>query len=406
MINLIKKNFWIKLFCLVSAAILWIYVAAGQSTVGKYPGGISIRVINVPSGLVAIYDTKITDIKIMADPAVWNKLSAESFDAYIDLSNRAAGTYDLPVTVVSSVPGVQIIERNPENAFVRLETVVTKEVSVSKKVEGTAADGMVAGNIDITPDKVQVKGPKSTIDGITEALVVVRLNGESEKFTKNIPFTVFDENNEQVSDIEFVPSEASVTVPIVKTSNNKTVGIKVKTTGVPKTGFYVSNVTVNPGVIDIVGPPAIVQEVNFVETGTVDLTNLESDTEKDVTLNLTNGIVLQNGVSNKAKVKISISKSDVTKKLTAKINPVNLPSEYKINSYSPEQVEVIVSGSADAINVLSANSVILVLNFQGKNTQDSNISFDLSASSFQVPEGVSVISMLPSAITVSIGRKN
>jgi len=87
MIKLLTKNLWIKLFCLLAAILLWVYVAAGQSAVGKFPGNIEIRAINVPSGLVAIFDNQSVEIKIMADSATWRKLSADSFTAYVDLTS-------------------------------------------------------------------------------------------------------------------------------------------------------------------------------------------------------------------------------------------------------------------------------------------------------------------------------
>lgn len=403
--TIFTKNVGIKIFCLLVATALWIYTAAGQNTIAKYPGSIKIKAINIPTGLVAIYDIKTVDIKVMAEPAVWSKLSADSFSAYVDLSGQKEGTYELPVNVVSSTAGVDIVERTPDKIIVSLETVVTKEVTINKKIEGSAAEGLVAGNIDLVPSTTTIRGPKSVINNITEATVLIKLNGESEKFTKTIALSALDDQGENIANIEFDPPEVVATVAIVKASNNKTVGVKVKTTGAPKTGYFVSNISVSPSTIDITGASSLLLDVTYIETAVIDLTNQSTDIEKDVTLSVKNGLALQVGAPSKVHVKISLSKNVVTKEMTATIVPVNLNSIYQISAFSSDQIKVICSGPSDTILGLKASDVILNLDFSGKTPSSSPIIFNLTPGSFKAPDGIDVVSIVPSALSVTINAK-
>jgi len=400
----LTKNLWIKIFCLFAATVLWIYIAAGQNTVGKYPGSIKIKAINTPSGLIAIYDVKTVDIKIMAEPSIWSKLSGDSFSAFVDLSSQQEGTYELPVNIVSSVAGVSVVEKSPEKIIVSLETIVTKEVPINKKVEGSAGEGLVAGNVDITPGAVTVRGPKSIVNNISEGSILVRLNGESDKFTKNFQVVAFDEQGEAIDNVEFDPAEVLATVAIVKASNNKTVGVRVKTSGVPKTGYYVSNISVAPSTIDITGPASLLSDLTYIETLPVDLTNQSSDLEKDVGLSIKNGLALQAGSPSKVHVKISFLRNEVTKEISATIEPTGLGA-YKISTISPSEVKVLCTGPSDAIGGLESSDVVLTLDFSDKRPSNGSINFNISPTSFKTPEGISVISAVPSSLAVTISNK-
>lgn len=401
----LTKNLWIKIFCLFAATVLWVYIAAGQNTVAKYPGSIKIKAINVPSGLMAIYDNKTVEIKIMAEPGVWSKLSSDTFSAYIDLSGHSEGTYEFPVNVVSSTPGVTIVEKNPERIIVSLESILTKDVAINKKIEGSAGEGLVAGNIELSPDKVTVRGPKSIVEGISEATAIIKLNGETEKFSKNVPVVALDETGEAIDNVEFNPAEITATVPIVKASNNKTVGIKVKTTGSPKAGYYLSSVTTNPSTVDITGPANLLTDVNYIETAPIDLSDLSAVTEKEVSLNVKSGIALQVGSPTKVKVKMVFAQAETSKEVVPTVNPLNL-SNYRISSMNPATIRVVCSGRADLIDKLSSQNVILNLDFKDK-TIPSNLSlnFDISAQNFVLPDGISITSVIPSSIALTLENK-
>ena len=403
--KLFTKNLGIKISCLIAATLLWVYIAAGQNTIAKYPGSIKIKAINVPSGLVAIYDNKTVDIKIMAEPSVWSKLSVDSFSAYVDLSGQKEGTYELPVNVVSSTAGVDIVEKTPDKVVISLEPIVTKEVSINKKVEGSAAEGLVAGNIDLSPETTTLRGPKSVVNSITEATALIKLNGESEKFTKTVGLSALDESGEVIDNLEFDPAEVSATVAIVKASNNKTVGVRVKTTGQPKTGYFVSNISVSPSTVDITGSTSLLADVSYLETLPIDITNQSTDIEKDVALDIKNGLALQVGSTSKVHIKISLSLNQTSKELSATIVPINLNSAYQISNILPSEIKVVCSGPSDAISKLKSSDVIYNLDFSGKTLTELVFNFNVTPSNFKTPDNVDVVSVVPSSINVTVSKK-
>lgn len=339
----------------------------------------------------------------MAEPGVWKQLSAESFSAYVDLASYQAGTQELPVNVVSAVPGVQVVDKSPKKVLVTLEPLITKDVPVAKRIEGSAGSGFVAGSVEFDPDMVTAQGPKSAIENLTEAIAVINLSGETRDFTKTEDVYAYDDQGEINRQIEFSESSVTAKVAIVKASNNKTVGIKVKTIGSPKSGSYVSEVSAVPSTVDITGPQSVVSEIAFVETEKIDLTNANSDIERDIGLSLPSGITLQSGSDPLIKISVKISDSEVSRELFLSPNFEGLDFSYMISASEPSQFRIIVSGKADLVNALKSGDVSLALDLRSRTAGIYN--YDINPNMIKAPAGITVLSVLPSSLTATIERK-
>jgi len=407
MYKLITKNFGVKIFCLVSATVLWAYVSAGQNTVGKFPGSIKVKAINTPQNLEAIYDAKIVNIKIMAEPTIWQRLSADTFSAYIDLSGLSEGTHEVPVTVTSSIPGVQIVEKNPDKIFVSLEPLITRELAITSRTEGEAAEGMIPGSISFDPSKAIVRGPESIVSSLNEISSIIHLNGESSDFEKNVKLVALDSQGDPISGIEILPSEAKAMISVVKASNNKTVGIKVKVTGEPKEGYYVSSVSASPSTVDITGKSSTLSEVNFIETFGIDISDKSTDFEVEVNLNIKNGIALQSGSPDKIKVSIKFGASEISKKIAPTISYLGLPENYSVTNLDPSNIEIICSGPDSILSSLGTKDVFLTLDFRQKvlGEEKEELVISLSESDIKVPDQIKISSFLPTSIRVVLSRK-
>lgn len=399
-LTLITHNLGMKIVALIVALSLWTFVAASISNVAKFPGSIPVKVVNTNQNLVAIYDVKEVSVKISADAKVWQQLSSDNFSAFVDLNGLSAGTHNLKVIVSSSLPSIQIVEVSPQNIMVRLEPVVKKEVPVTAVFSGQVAEGRTVGAVDFTPEKVEISGAKSIVDAIGTASAEIALSGENDDFERNIPLKILNEKAEIIPDVSISPAESKVSVRVVKAGNNKTVGVKVVTTGFPESGFYVSSLVADPAVVDIIGQDSTLRTVQFVETAPIDISGLRETTTKSVSLNLPAGITLQQDASTRIKVTLNFSASLTTKEVVATINVVNLTAGLRVDSYDPTTIKVIVSGPTDVLNSLVTNDIILDLNLSGRTAGTAGI--ELTKEMFRLSKDVSIVSFLPSSISVTL----
>lgn len=404
MIRIITHNFLAKLVCLLLAVGVWVYVTSGESKTDNFPGGLPLSLKNTPANLVVVKDVDTINVKISAEKGIWQTLTDKNFEAYIDLSGLGEGVHELPVNVKSDSNGVKIINVNPATVMVRLEPSVTKTVPVEAKIEGNTAEGMIAGEPKFNPEKVDITGAKSYVEKATKATVVIKLNGESEKFDKNLPLVAYDSQDRLIKDISFKPSEVEVSLPIIKGGNTKTVGIVAKTSGSPQSGYWVSQVSVNPAVVVITGTSTILGKTDYLETRSINIDGVTSEKKQFVSLSVPSGITLLDEKQAQVEVTISITTISSQKEVTASLNYQNLANNLSISSTDPTSVKVLISGSSDKLQSLDSSKVILNLDL-AKYTSAGTFAIDISKNNVTLPDGLQIISVVPSSIRLTLGNK-
>jgi YbbR domain-containing protein len=389
--NKLTSNLMIKILCVVAAMCLWLFVSVSQNSTAKLPGTIKIKAINVSENLVPRYDEKTVEIKIMASSGLWQKISADSFAASIDLAGLSEGTHDVVVNVYSNIAGVSVVDRTPKSVLVTLEPLISVDLPVVKKIQGNPADGMIVNNVSFVPSTVTVKGPKSVLEGIQEASTLVSLQGESESFNRDFPVYVYDDQGQIIPDLVISPDKVQTKVELGKGSNVRSVGIRANITGSPKNNYFVSDISISPSIVEITGTAAVLSSIKSIDTKPIDISGLDANIDRDMVLVLPEGISLLSSNSYKVRVSVTISSNEITKELSVtNIAAKNLDGT-SISTYTPSSIGIVCRGALDKINSLSSSDVTLMLDFRNK-TANSNgeISFSLDATNFLVPEGITV----------------
>lgn len=395
-------NFRIKLLCILLAFLLWVFVASNQSLVGKFPNQIQIKPVNLSDQYQAFFDQDSTQVSVMAEPSVWRSLTTDSFVASVDLAGLKEGTYELDVRVTSNITGVQITRIEPAKVFVSIEKIVSKNILLSPRIEGDLADGMILGQIILEPETIEVRGPSSYIDSISEANALIKLNGESESFVREATVVSAAVKGEESEGVTFSPAVVSARVNVVKGGNNKTVGVRVKTKGNPKENYFASKIAVTPSVVDIVGQRSLLANINYIETEEVDLTNLSDPISKEVNLMLPEGVNLQKGANQKVKLEIIFSTLGSSKVVSPNVVGLFLPDGLRLVSYSPSDIKVTLGGAQALLAGIGSGDVRLELNLTGKSVGNHNVEVDPSM--VRVPDGLTVTGLSANTLSVVIGN--
>ena len=393
-------NIKVKILCLLIAIVLWVFVASNQSLLGKYPNKIPIKVANLSSQYQSFLDQSDVQIYVMADSSVWRTLSVDSFVASVDLAGYKDGTYELDVRVVSNVANVQITKIDPVRVFVSVEKIETKNLSVSAKIDGDPGDGMAVGQIEIEPQEVIISGPNSYLDTVSEAIATIKLNGETASFERDIKISALGENSKELTGVTFSPDSVKTKVSIIKGGNNKTVGVKVKTRGSPKDGYYISKISVTPAAVDISGQRSILANINYLETEEIDIGNIADNITKDVNLILPEGVSLQKNVLQKVRSEIYFSEIATVKAVVPSVVSLGLDNGLKLASFTPTDIKVYISGPMSVLNTLDASNVRVELNLAGKIAGNYNV--DINPSMVKLPNGIAVSSVFPSQLSIIV----
>lgn len=189
---------------------------------------------NVPENMVLTeFHTDNIEIRIRAAPRLMERLNTETLrypvDLYTDLAFDPAGDFDsiepgeylIPVYKkrIPMNPAIKILAVKPAYVSVRLEKKVRKFFQIKVPYTGTPAQGYTALDAVADPPGVELMGPESVIESISELQTKpIDLANVNEGFKKKIPLDLEDPS------VVFFPDQVvTVTVLVEQQLVSKTI---------------------------------------------------------------------------------------------------------------------------------------------------------------------------------------
>lgn len=165
--NLFKKNFWIKLFSLCIAIIIWAYVIGGKKQNVVYTAGLIIY--SLPKGYAVsnVLPGKI-HIKLRGSRIALAKLDKKLFfringSSLLGKKNKVV----LSRSYLDIPSGIRIITIYPKIIPVTISRIVSRYLKVLPVTVGKLKTGYYLKNIDVFPQYVEVKGPKDVVNHLS-----------------------------------------------------------------------------------------------------------------------------------------------------------------------------------------------------------------------------------------------
>lgn len=165
--ELLHRNAGLKLLALVLATIGWAYFRFAANPVlgnGQFDQQLSIPIAaaNLPLGYVARFNDReavVTVVGKRGDPAI----KPDQIKAVLDLSNKGAGIYNVPVQLVA--PDLVVQSLSPASVTLTIERVEQRMFPVA--VHFVNAPG------DVVVNATQLRPSTATVSGSTSQLAQV-----------------------------------------------------------------------------------------------------------------------------------------------------------------------------------------------------------------------------------------
>ena len=197
------KNLNYKIFSVIGAILLWTYVVA---TVNP---NIEKEYKNIPiiyKNLDYIYGNDL-DIVGERDASVSVKLSGKTNDfinitesdirAEVDLKNFEEDVESIPINFY--VPNnLRLVDKSISEVPIKIEKVISKEIKVEIKQEGTPSDNLAVLLGSVIPETVVVEGASSKVDQATKAIALQNMEEITSNTTRNVPIRIVDSNDEEI----------------------------------------------------------------------------------------------------------------------------------------------------------------------------------------------------------------
>ncbi|MEK7534816.1 MAG: CdaR family protein [Patescibacteria group bacterium] len=398
------NSFLVGLFSVIASLMMVGLVSGIGAKTAELPNGVPLVAVNLPKGMAASFGSQITaKVIVSAQNDKWRSLMPDNFSATVDVASQGEGTYDLPVKLVSKVEGVKIVRLSPNNVLVTVEPVIKKTVTVSAKFLGIAGNDLVPDEPTFEPLKVEASGPKSVVGNLSGAVVQIKLNGETQKIVQKYSLVALTPSGEVIGSVFFVPTETEVTVNLVKAGNLKTVGIRPATSGQPANGLWVKSILLDPAIVTISGSADLLSKLTEIVTEPISVAGLSADTTASTSLSLPSGITVADG-TNRINAKIDLELISTVKTILPELNYDGLSSLLKVTAVTPNSVSTLVSGSSSTLNSLVDSTVKLKINLSPYQSPGT-YSITLKSTDFTFPEGVGLVSFLPSAVSVVLENR-
>jgi YbbR domain-containing protein len=370
----------------------------------NYGESISLEVENLPPSTIIFGDVPDrVNLRLRAPQSSWVDLSPAKFRAWIDLSGLSPGLYDVPVQIEVSDRSVVVVEKRPSSVNVRLELLAEKELPVKVEVVDSAPLGYIARPPVLDPATATVSGPASIVNQVEQVWAEVYLRGAKETVERLVDLSARNINGEVLNRLTINPSKVQVTVPIEQRFGYRDVSVSVVITGEVTSGYWISNILVEPSTVTIVGGPSALSNIpGYVETSEVDVTGATEDISERVALNLPPGVSIvqpETQSSGNGGVLVTVDVSAIEGGQTVQ-RPVTFQGlrETRWAIASPPQVDVILSGPLPKLQSLTVQDVKVIADLFGLEPGVHKVK-----PTVVVPEGLRVENVLPETVEIEIG---
>ena len=365
------KNFGLKILSIILAVLLWLMVM----NISDYVVTVELKDIpveqlngDVLESLDQVYEVvegNTVDIIVKGRRSVVDNLIAADFKAVADLSTMSiTNSVQIYVTPRSKSLENDISITIVDNTMtLALEEKITKQFGVKVKIVGEPISGYAVGKTYATPNIITVEGPKSTVEKITEAVVLVSVTQKEESFDCTESLILYDAYGDVINSDKVSLSENMIDVK-VDIHPVKSVSVVVDVKGTPGDGYAISEINYQPQSIMIAGLPEDLRNITEVKINDIYVSGMTEDVSEtidlsdylpdDIILAQTETEVVINVVIEKIEDKaIAVSAKDIT------LEGKNESYTYKVNLGSP--FNVTVSGLAKDIEELDVTDIMPII---------------------------------------------
>ena len=371
-----NNKIWTALLSLAIAFCMWLYVITTVSPgfsgpVNKIPvifeGEYTLneRGLMITGGLDAD-----VDLILSGNRSDVIKVDRNNITVKVDLTKiDSPGVKYLDYTIAypGEVPddALTVENRYPDKIPITVEKKISKPVQVQVNFIGAVKDGYIAETEEHELDypTVNIQGPASVVEKISYARIDVDLTDRSSSISEAYRFTLCDEDGDPV-DVAMVNAEVAEVHLDVKIQRWKEIPVRLDLKYGGGASEDNTKVTIDPATIRICGSELLLEDLEEIILGTVDLSTLEENLEEVYTITLPEGVTNMTGKT-EATVTIAFVGLSIREFEVNQIEVINVPEGLDYDLLN-EVVKVRLRGATGLMNTLKPEDIVLTIDLSGK----------------------------------------
>jgi len=393
-----SRTQWIRFGVSLALAILfWGWVTELQDPLTeKTITGVPIAVGELPGSLLVVSNLPNATITIEGAQSQVRPISQSDVSVTADLSVvNGPGDYQIPLS--ANVPNGNDYAIEPGEVSIQVDERVSKNFPLTPLYTNTSDQTRTVGDIVPDPSQVTVSGPASAVERVAEVILPVTVDRQTESFEDNyMPFAV-DSDGQRVSEVEILP-EAILTQVEVQTQG-KAVSVIPVVTGVPAEGFSVQQRRALPDTIIVDGPAELIDDLLFVNTEPVDVTEANQSISTRVGLaDLPQGVTVIEPSDGTIEVRLAIEDISTSSQTLADlpVEPLGL-GEGLTASFERPTISIQVAAPIDILQAMTPEDISIWVDLSGLGPGTYDIAPEVT-----VPQGATWQTTEPLVINVTI----
>lgn len=373
-----KSKVLMALISLVIAFSLWVYVINVENPEFEdtYP---NIPVVLEGEGLLEERGLMITanesptvTLRLKGNRTYLLELSGANMYVSADVSKISkAGTVTVGYQEVfpGNIPdnAIEVQTRNPDMITLVVEEKITKPVGIVVDYGKTnVPDGFICDKENVVFGdgiaNVNVTGPKSVIDQITQAVINIDLTDRRESIIDEaFVYTLCDADGEPV-DAELVKTNVGEVEVTLKIQSYKDIDLAVEVIDGGGATEKTSSIDITPDKIRISGNEILLEKIeDTLVIGTIDLSKLLEDSTLTFPVVLPEGVTNETGLT-EATVNVKFPSLRIKKLDVTQITPVNIPEGYEVDMIT-QKLEIKVRGPIALVETMKASDITVTVDF-------------------------------------------
>lgn len=290
MMSIFKHNLPAKLISVMAAIILWFFVMNEQNPFLENSFSVPIVVNNAPENCRITIDRERAKLKLRGQRSALLAAPRDDFFAYLDLQGMQEGEHEVQ-TEAKLPSGLELISISPDMVKVKIERIITREMSVSILLTGKTADGYSVSRLDPSVVKTIIKGAQKDIDKVDRVVGYVHVSEANNKdFGLEVNLVAVDERGRAVENITVRDSRIHVGVKMSNAVEKKSVPVKpVILTNLPA-GYKLKAIHAEPAMVEVSGSTIELINIDVIETLHVSLADATAPFSKKVRLKVPGGV--------------------------------------------------------------------------------------------------------------------
>ena len=350
-----RNSFYLVISILVALGI-WVYVDITQDiTASKEVSNIPVEFQGEDTtlaerGLMLLPDSETTiNLKLEGAKSILAQLDTAKLRVQADLSAvTETGIQTVPCRVI--YPEYKFSSRltatTPTNSFnitIDVGELYSREVEIHCDIQGTVAEGYIAGEPQFTPEKLELRGPQEEVDAVSYAKVSLNIENATETVDQALPYVLYNEAGEPISggDIHAVRDEIRVVLPVDVV---KELPLEIDFQEFP--GLSKNNVSyrIEPASIVVSGEASLLNDVDRLVLDSFDLSQLGGNEVYHYVIQLPEGCTNLSGVT---RATLTISFIDLVQdtRTATEFQAENVP-EGKSVTILTDELTVRIQGTA------------------------------------------------------------